>query len=250
MFANSERRGTDAAGFWGADATKIFYHKEPNAASNFVQTKIWQDIIQYQPEIFLTHARGASKGVGGPEQNYNNHPFVNNSKTIGLIHNGRIADFEYQTLLEKYEVESNCDSEILLRIFENRLEYATLEMPVNRLSGIRDIFSYIHCGHMAVAIGEKTDKGMSLFLFRNQHRPLWLIDLREQLGQIFFVSEPSIWLDSRPRNFRAVGLLELPSNEIWLFQFQQEISLYRYYVEQCGEPSPWHFEGSKIHYST
>jgi predicted glutamine amidotransferase len=69
-------------------------------------------------DMLLVHARGASHGVGSPDDNKNNHPFVSNCKTVGLVHNGRIPDNEYRSLIKKYQVESSCDSELFLRIFE------------------------------------------------------------------------------------------------------------------------------------
>lgn len=233
LLEKSENRGVDASGFWGIDGTRIFYHKEPIKASQFVRTEAWQNLSKYQPHLLLTHARGASKGVGGPHLNWNNHPFVNDPKTIGLVHNGRIEDFEYQALKQQYEVRSACDSEILLRMFENFYD---------RLLGIQNIFSLIHCGHMAVAVGEKNSEGDSLFLFRNEHRPLWLVDLREYLGQVFFFSEPNIWKEAT-QTIKNIGysarLIELPSYEIWAFTWNDQLFLKRFYVEQTEERMPW-----------
>jgi hypothetical protein len=179
----------------------------------------------------LVHARGASQGVGSPHDNKNNHPFVSTDKTIGLVHNGRIPDTEYDVLTKRYEVASKCDSEILLRIFEashvyspeETAEYQNLD-PVlaQRLVGLRDIWSFVDKGHMAVAIGERFDASeRRLFLFRNKHRSLWLADLRKELGQVFFCSTPEIWsaaFKSSGTNRiikNRVKLVELPTEELW-----------------------------------
>jgi len=172
----------------------------------------------------LVHARGASAGVGSPHINLNNHPFTSSCKSVGLIHNGRIPDSEYDVLVKKYEVMSSCDSEILLRIFEAGADTDPSSTKSDqRLAGIKDIWSFIDKGHMAVAIGERPDeKSRSLFMFRNKWRSLWLADTRKELGQVFFCSTPEIWNDA----FKTSGvhkllknkikLIELPPQELWV----------------------------------
>jgi hypothetical protein len=108
---------------------------------------------------------------------------------------------------------------------------------------------------MAVALGERGEDGSRmLWLFRNQHRPLWIVDMRQDLGQVFFVSEPSIWEDavsefsSSNRIFRAQKIIELPTEEIWHFKINSEQtcpqSVQRYEVKKSGR-FPWRFDGKK-----
>jgi hypothetical protein len=62
-----------------------------------------------------------------------------------------------------------------------------------RLFGIREIFSRVSNAAYAVAIGERTNDGNRyLWLFRNNERPIHLLDLRTTLGQIFFCSTEDI----------------------------------------------------------
>lgn len=253
LFDKSEIRGADAAGFWGTQTGEIVYHKEPCRSSHFVKKDVWRKVAKLNPSIMLVHARAASKGVGEPECNKNNHPFVSFDKSVGLIHNGRIEDYEYQTLKQKYEVQSECDSEILLRIFENPTEVNEDKFD-NRLSGIRDIFSFINEGHMAVAIGERYQNQNLLWLFRNRFRPLWVVDMRELLGQIFFVSEPRIWeLAVRECGIRNISqtqkLIELPVEEVWFFKSSDKEptpSVQRYEVEKSDGGTPWKFDGNRL----
>ncbi len=193
------------------------------------------------PDILLTHARGASTGVGAPFVNSNNHPFVNNDKSIGLIHNGRVSDYQYRTLKKRYEVSSGCDSEILLRIFE----HAHLNSNKNDTSGFMNIWSQVLEAHMAIAVGEKTSKHeRRLWVSRNEHRPNWVVDLRKQLGQLFFVSTPEIWVEavdnsSLLKNFiKKFKMIELPTEEIWRFKLSEDnrIDLSKFKV---------HFEGTE-----
>lgn len=137
---------------------------------------------------------------------------------------------------KKYHVNSQCDSEILLRIFEQAKhqysekflnEYIGILPERERMAGIKDIFSYVTQGHMAVAIGEwKNNNGRNLWLFRNEHRPLWIADARNNLGQIFFFSDPSIWKSAA----NAIGdksiinskIIEVIDHEIWHFSLDSE----------------------------
>lgn len=266
LFEKSESRGIDAAGFWGTESGlngRVLYHKEPGRSSSFVKKDMWKQIPQYNPNLLLVHSRGASKGVGEPYDNKNNHPFTSCDKSIGLIHNGRVD--EYQILKQKYELNSNCDSEILLRIFESGVNYSAEQLAndfgdnnlSHRLAGIRDIFSIINEGHMAVAVGERLiDGSRLLWLFRNRHRPLWVVDLRDALGQVFFISEPNIWEDAvrECSNVKLIArsqkLIELPIEEIWYFKVTlKETSpetVNRYKVCKDNMLALWNFDGKKI----
>lgn len=269
LFEKSECRGIDAAGYWGTESGingKVLYHKEPIKSSQFTQKDVWELVSKHNPNLLLAHARGASKGVGEPIVNSNNHPFTNSDKSVGLIHNGRVDECEYQSLKQKYGLKSKCDSEILLRIFEAGEYYSVDELKGifvehfdtsefhQRLIGIRDIFSLINEGHMAVAVGERGEDGnRMLWLFRNRHRPLWIVDVRELLGQVFFISDPDIW-DEAIREcsgikkiIRTQKLIEMPTEEIWYFKITPEKPYpqnQRFQVFK-ENPIPWKFDGNK-----
>ncbi|NIQ12988.1 MAG: hypothetical protein GTO02_00820 [Candidatus Dadabacteria bacterium] len=106
-----------------------------------------------------------------------------------------------------------------------------------RLAGIKDIYSLINEGHMAVAIGEILDDKKYLWLFRNLHRSLWIVDLRESLGQIFFCSTPEIWHLSihRCRNISKHTLLEVKPEEVWCFKYDKEIDAFHCKVNRHKE---------------
>lgn len=238
LFKHSEVRGSDAAGFWGTevgDNGRIIYHKEPVKAVDFVKSGMWNGVKSLDLNLLLVHARGASQGVGHAYTNMNNHPFVSADKSTALVHNGRIPDSEYDVLKNKYQVKSNCDSEILLRIFEASEAYENMQEVYDdpaewqitaRLRALRNIWSQVIKGHMAVAIGERLGFGeRRLWMFRNKHRPLWLVDLRQQLGQVVFVSTPEIWQASaascrlmQPFVERKIKLIELPTEEIFVMK--------------------------------
>ena len=237
LFDYLELRGTDAAGIWGTEAGKkgrIIYHKEPGRSSNFIKLDIWKRVEKLKPNLLLLHARATSPGVGHASDNKNNHPFVSSDRSIAMIHNGRVSEAEF--LKQKYQIRSDTDSEVLLRMYEHGVEHED-EIDVDaepdvsaRLKGLRDIWSLVHEGAMAVAFGEIIDADTRhLYLFRNQHRPLWLADVRDTLGQIFFFSSPDIW-------YRAVAssdtlksacesmnsLIEMPVGQVWFFKIDKE----------------------------
>jgi len=241
---NLERRGEDSTGFWGAQKGSkgaITYHKEPSKSSLFVNKPVWKANQKFNANLMIIHARAASSGVGGPSVNMNNHPFVSEDRTLGVVHNGKLP--EYKFLQTKYDTLTNCDSELALRILtcQNELPLGLqkneniTELQKHRLSGIRKLWSLSCYAQMAIAVGEWFDDGTRhLWLFRNSHRPLWIADMRSTLGQLIFFSEPSIWYDS----IKAVPYLEsyitdknrmfeLPTEEVWFFEVNSENSMVR-----------------------
>lgn len=248
LFEKSEVRGIDASGFWGTETGPngaVLYHKEPVRSSQFVKSEVWRNLENFCLNMLLVHARGASKGVGEPSINKNNHPFTSSDKSLALIHNGRVDECEYRPLRQKYETKSECDSEILLRIIEGEGK--------DRLQGIKQVWSLINEGHMAVAVGQRGQNGeRHLWLFRNQFRPIWLADMREKLGQIFFFSEPSIWEDAVSelggiRSYtKSQKLIELPHHQIWSFKLDgpevDSANILRLEVRK-SETKPWEFDG-------
>jgi predicted glutamine amidotransferase len=240
LFEKSESRGTDAAGFWATEHGlngRVIYGKEPVRSTKFVKRQLWRHLSKIESNLVISHARGASKGVGEPFFNENNHPFTSTDKTICLVHNGRIEHNEYHDLKENYEVGTSCDSEILLRIFEASV-YQNQEKLYKDLDAVREIFSLINEGHMAVAIGRRGAQGeRKLTLFRNQHRPLWISDLRDELGQIFFFSEPQIWEDAyeecgTKHLSKCQKLIEVYPEEVWEIVLGEELESNRYKIEK------------------
>ncbi len=266
LFQRLDSRGIDASGYWMSEAGSdgsVHTHKQPGKSSEFVNSSIWKNIRNYDFNLALVHARGASKGSGSPLVNKNNHPFVSKKNNIAIVHNGKIDGDEYDSLLKKYEVGSQCDSEILLRIFEQAKhqysenflkEYVGDILEPSRMAGIKDIFSYINEGHMAVAIGEyKNNNSRNLWLFRNEHRPLWIADTRKQLGQIFFFSDPNFWISStnqlNEKNLKHAKLIEIVNNEIWHFSIDEEnqhiLYPYKFYVTSL-DSKEWNYNGNVL----
>lgn len=223
LLANLEIRGKDATGFWGANKNnKILYHKEPTRSSLFINKSIWKNIESLNPDILLCHAREASSGYGLPINNKNNHPFVNDDLSIGLIHNGKIPSNLYKNLKAKYKTFSNCDSEIFLRVFQSKLNDAGIE---NRIEAINYAWSLLNESFMSVAIGEIIGKKRRLWLFRNEHRPNYCVEVATT-GQLFFVSTPEIWYKSIESIKINYEISEILVGEIWLLDSDLNIEKY------------------------
>lgn len=244
IFHNLETRGEDAAGFWATQKGKkgaIFYHKEPIKSSEMVATETWKKMNKFNPNLMVLHARAASPGVGIPSINKNNHPFVSEDKTLSIVHNGKLPEYHY--LKEKYDTQTNCDSELILRLLQSKSQMDILALPQsvkdndklseyqkNRLSGIHQLWSLSYYAHMACAVGEWFSGGSrQLWLWRNEHRPLWIADLRETLGQIMFFSEDKIWSNAVSNcpgvtNYinKNQRMYELPTEEIWFFEINSK----------------------------
>lgn len=247
LFSETESRGKDASGYWGIDShNNILYQKEGIRASDFIKKQFWQNLKKQNPILLLTHCRSTSPGTGDAKSNDNNHPFVSNCRNLGLIHNGNIVK-EFRELKKTYEVSSECDSEVLLRIFESQPD---------QLQGISDIWSFIHEGSMAVVIGEKEEDLCRLWMFRNELRELWVVDLRDSLGQLFFCSDPDIWIKattqhSHLKQFSFSDFIELPTREIWSMQITGIEPVvtddsWSTYEVKAGEKQTWKSNGQKV----
>lgn len=243
LLVKTEKRGHDATGFWACEIGKdgkICYDKEAVKASVYQERAIWKEkFANTECDLLLAHCRAST--AGNEKINKNNHPHVSTDKRIALIHNGKVT--EYGSLKYRYDLTSDCDSEILLRMYEhgeafrNNKEFLEKEFPdaevkTHQKMGLKEIFSRIQFGAMAVAIGERgsgipeeNDQRL-LWLFRNEERPLIIIDMRETLGQIFFCSELDIWRSSveacpgiKEYFEDHPPIIEFPAHQAWRIRY-------------------------------
>lgn len=205
LMKKTETRGEHATGFWAAenDNKEIWYDKEGIKSTEYVKNDIWKNFENSSTDIFIGHCR-LSSITNSEKINKNNHPHVSKNKCIALVHNGKIP--EYNTIKQRYDLRSDCDSEILLAMYETGILYENKKEEYKeyfptiadsiawRGMGMKEIFTYVNKAFVATAIAERLDNGERiLWLYRDEHRPLHMVDLRESLGQIFFVSTPEIW---------------------------------------------------------
>lgn len=258
LLKKTEVRGDDATGFWACEQGPegaIYFSKEPIRATEFLEkNKLWADWKGKNIDLMIAHCRKRTYANGSETINKNNHPFVSKDYLTALVHNGNVPEFT--VLKNNYEIESTCDSEILLRMLESghtydeeylRKELASLRVDAERsiadlnnneeiphwsprLLGLRDIFAQVNYGAMAVCIGERWDDGThALWMFRDKERPLNVIDMRPELGQIFVVSTPKIWregVEACPEVLKVTKedhkIIEFPEMFVWLLTLDLE----------------------------
>lgn len=245
LLVKTEIRGEHATGFWACERGEgsIFFDKEAVKSTIYSGRDIWsKDFAESNCDILLGHCRFStlSAGMGHERYNKNNHPHVSGDKRVALVHNGKIP--EYGPLKSRYELRSDCDSEILLSMFESgeehkaKEDYLRKEFPnltpdvAYRMMGLREIFSRVNYGAMAVAIGERGEhnpRSRFLWLFRDEERPLWVVDMRKSLGQIFFCSTAEIWKSAiemtpsvKPYIDDDMRVIEFPPYQVWMLATQ------------------------------
>ena len=270
MFDCLEARGVDASGVWATEQNKsnrVIYHKEPIRSSEFVKKDFWKSLKKVKTNLMLVHSRATSRGGGHARTNSNNHPFVSADKRIGMVHNGTLSEAHF--LKDKYQILSETDSEYILRMYEHGMDGEDFEIKdsdgvpkeiSDRIKGIKDVWSVVSSGAMAVAIGERIDDNSRyLFLFRNKQRPLWLADMRSALGQVFFFSSPEIWyravsqIDIKDICSGAEKLIEVPIKQVWVFSIDEEnqtvnpsSDFYRFNFDISDAGEKWKSEGVKV----
>ena len=213
----------DASGFWGVqkENDRILYHKEPVRSSEFINKKIWKDIETINPNLLICHSRKSSTSYGLPTHNINNHPFVNEDLSIALVHNGHIENNAYNKLLEIFEVISDCDSEVFLRIFLNEINKKSPSI-YDRLSAVNNIWALSSDSFMAIAIGEIFENQRRLCLFRNQYKSLFLANVKST-NQLFFVSTKEIWEESVKHIEVKYEIEEIPCSQAWMLDVNSNI---------------------------
>lgn len=238
LFQKTQIRGIDAAGYYclsDFDEDKVFYHKQPGPSEHLISDSKYHSLWKNKTNLGLFHCRAASTGVGLPAQNQNNHPFVSNDYSKAVIHNGLIVKHELSMLKKLYEANSDCDSEIILRVLEQEDKKC--------IENLSFFFSMTKDSHFSVAYSENSLEERRLFLFRNKHRPLYFANLTEELGQIIFFSTIDIFLSCienlkrQSIKIRPQKITEINPNEIFEFKYKknQEIDVNFYKAESSCE---------------
>jgi len=110
-------------------------------------------------------------------------------------------------------LESECDSELILRIISKEKD---------PLRGIKKVYELLGSGGdfacELIHLNPKTGKTMFYF-FRDNGRPGKMIDARDTFGQLIFCSEKDIWNDAvlksgMPREVRQLSVRNIPDYQI------------------------------------
>jgi len=197
LFVNTQIRGVDAAGIFAVDTqNNTTWLRDGVPSEVLINNPKFSSLENVDLNLMLGHCRQTSVGVGGAEDNLNNHPFVSNDKKIALIHNGRIDNDEYLKMKNVYKTDGNCDSEIVLRHIEKNYQDNEKNNTDIILDSLTHFVGLCPLSQYALAVGEINKNDRTLYLLRNVHRSLWYVDLREQLNQIFFVSTDEIFFSA------------------------------------------------------
>lgn len=185
LLRETNRRGKHATGYYSVSLDNTILHdKAPISSDQYVKTNEWKKTIDGNTAL-IGHARFTTNGAA--EVIKNNHPHLSKNGNIALVHNGII--YNYDELKTKYadKLETECDSEIIIRIIE---EKETV------LEGIKYAYELLGSGGdfacEVIEFDPETNK-TKFYFFRDDGRPGKMIDARESLGQIFFCSEEEIW---------------------------------------------------------
>ena len=117
-FGDLEERGKDASGIAliNTENNKYLVFKKGVKASELIkENAIRKTFLREDFNLILLHTRAWTNGK--PDNNLNNHPFFDKDKNNILIHNGIIRNFREVIDNEKLKVDGECDSEVILSLF-------------------------------------------------------------------------------------------------------------------------------------
>lgn len=181
---SGQQRGLDATGF--VSRTESFKHpsssniimdKRPLPAPEFIADSLaWRKLRHRRCRMVLGHVRWATHG--DPRDNRTNHPLVGNG--LWLVHNGVLTDHKATAQKHGLGLETEVDSELLLRFVETTDHPAIgLDRAMKKVEGSAAVI--VHDGRRD-----------ALYMARND-RPLWLARLRND-RRSFFASTREILL--------------------------------------------------------
>ena len=211
LFFYSQIRGIDACGFYANEKENIFYHKQKGKSNNLIQSDIWKNLKDKDLDLMLVHTRKTSSNSGSSENNINNHPFLLGDSA--LIHNGIIEKNDFNKLLNYVKIDSDCDSEIIIKFMNC---FSSENYFDNRLSKLQELLFFIRNSEFAFCLTDKNKESKNLWLVKNDKRPLFLINLKESLNQYFFCSTLEIWQESisNIKNLKGYNIYKIPDFSI------------------------------------
>jgi glutamine phosphoribosylpyrophosphate amidotransferase len=180
LLIETQSRGEHATGVAAyAGPNKRHVGKGPVDAKRFVKTPVWKKALESLSAI--GHCRWATHG--SPTKNENNHPFE--SGKWSMIHNGVIGGHRYIAEKEGVRLVSECDSEVILRVFARGVKMGG---PVAGLQRWVDASKDLHARY-AIAILDHTNGAIRLL--RDSGSPCSIVKL-PALGIVAFASTSAI----------------------------------------------------------
>ncbi len=176
----TQSRGRHATGYAGMYANgQIFHEKAPIQAEKYVETFEWQRLLRINlPEFFIGHCRHATNG--DPKINSNNHPFLSPDGRYAFIHNGVVNQHKLIANSEKLSLETECDSEVILRVIEKKPDV---------IEAIKNVFKIVFSTwHREGACALLDSREKAIFLFRDNLRPCHVTRLPRFGNAVAFAS--------------------------------------------------------------
>jgi glucosamine 6-phosphate synthetase-like amidotransferase/phosphosugar isomerase protein len=180
----AEIRGKDATGYVartesleGLSESRTLIAKAAVRPSEFVEKNpAWRALRHRRCSVVVGHVRWATHG--DPADPRNNHPHV--SGHLALVHNGILT--AYRDLVDRYclRTESECDSEVLLRIIE-RAKTPPIGLALCLLEKPGAIVVYDELRNC-------------LWMGRDESRPLWIGKMKGD-KRLWFASTSAILMD-------------------------------------------------------
>jgi glucosamine 6-phosphate synthetase-like amidotransferase/phosphosugar isomerase protein len=198
----SEIRGTDSTGFaCRFDSGHIIVDKMPVRASVFgLLSHKWASLRRKMPSTLIGHTRFGTGST--PLINNNNHPFL--GRDYHMVHNGVIPSWKDAQRNLQLPMQSETDSEVILRSIEKRMESKD---DITR--AVTWVLENIW-GNMAVALLDRNNP--NVYLFRNEN-PIWVFHIPNGIfgtDTIFFASTEEIfesaWKEVFKQGFAKSGV--------------------------------------------
>lgn len=183
LFTMGELRGRDAAGFWAWRGDHYVYEKRPIPAQDLAHRSMAWKSLRFNPaSLYITHTRSTTDG--DPNVNCNNHPHIG-EHTV-MVHNGCVWNYESIARGFKFDMKTDCDSEILQRL---------VERDEDIVEGFKSMYRVCRAAHgmatIAVAFVDRRDP-TRIILSRNSGNPLNIYEC-PRLGCTFFCSTEDIF---------------------------------------------------------
>lgn len=168
----SETRGRDATGFFARNEHGTIDDKRPIPAKKFIRrAKVEGRLRKFEPSGVIAHCRATTPGSGNAKFNRNNHPFI--GKHVAIVHNGCIPGYKEVPSFANLDYKTETDSEAILRWIEKEVDSGkTIAQAIYT-------FSAVVPEKTAYAVACMSLKDGTLYLFRNNERPMQLLQLMD-----------------------------------------------------------------------
>ncbi len=142
----------------------------------------WKSLRFNPGSLYIAHTRSTTDG--DPNVNANNHPHI--GKHSVMVHNGMVFSFESIARTYNFDMQTECDSEVLLHL---------AEVDEDMKQGLRRMMMVTHgssgMASIATAFVDRRNP-TEVLLTRNSGNPLHIFEC-ERLNCVFFVSTDAIF---------------------------------------------------------